>query len=135
MTKKRWVLASVAAVIVVAAVGLWASQHVPPSPTGYSTVAEDVSFYPACGAGPIVYAGDTWYPISRDDWPTPIANAAAASGGRGVALGAHMVSAPPGPGDDIGTLYIYPHGIAYWVSESGLDTWFTLLPQSYNYVC
>jgi len=85
MTKKRWVLASLAALVMVAAVGLWATQHVAPPQTGYSSIAEDVSFYPVCGAGPLLYEGDTWYPVSRDDWPTPVVKAAAASGGRGVA--------------------------------------------------
>ena len=135
MSRKRWILAGVAAVIVVAAVGLWATLHVAPPPAGYSSATEGVEFYPACGNTPLEYGGRTWYPIVRDDWSTPVAKAAAASGGRGVAVSVPMVAAP-GPGDDVGTLYVYPHGIAYWVSDNGdLHTWLTLVPQTYNWVC
>ena len=141
MPKKRWVVGIVAAFIVLGSIGLWATQHIAPPPTGYSSVAESVRFYPACGAGPLVYEGDTWHPISRPDWTTPSPKAlgprvVAASGGRGVSTSVRTVSAPPGPGDDVGSLYVYPHGIAYWLSDSGgFDQWFTLVPHAYNKVC
>ena len=136
VTKKRWIVASFVGVIGIAMVGIWAVLHIAPPPSGYSTVDEDVAFYPACGDTPLVHEGVTWYPISRSDWPTPVAKAAAASGGHGIALSVPMVAAPPGPGDDVGKLYIYPHGMAYWVSDSGdFYSWLTRIPQTYDWVC
>ena len=115
------------------------TQYVAPTPTGYASSWENVKFYPGCGAGSISQGSLTWYPISRPDWTTPSAEfgaAAGGSGGRGIVADVPMVSAPPGPGDDVGTLYVYRDGIAYWRSDSGdLDNWFTLVPQARYGVC
>jgi len=109
--------------------------RVAPSPQGYAAVEHDVTYYPACGNETLEHNGRTWYPIARDDWATPTARALSASGGRGISVSVPMVAAP-GPGDDVGTLYVYREGRAYWVSESGeIHTWLTLVPQTYNWVC
>jgi hypothetical protein len=135
MTKKRWAFTILGAVAVIAGALLWVNLRVGPVPANYESSESGVSYYPACRNETLTHGGLTWYPISRDDWPTPSAGAAAASGGRGVAASVPMVAAP-GPGDDVGTLYLYRDGIAYWVSDSGtLWTWLTLVPQAYNWVC
>ena len=135
MSRWRWVLVVVVAVVALGGVALWANLNVAPTPSGYSSATENVQFYPACGNESLTAGRTTWYPVERDDWPAPSVQAAAASGGRGIAAGVHRVAAP-GPGDDVGTLYVYPGGRAYWVSESGnLDTWLTVVPQTYNWVC
>jgi len=132
----RWLLSLLAAVVVLALGGLWLNLNVAPAPSGYSSVAEAVEYYPGCGSALLEHGGVTWHPIFHGDWATPNAQSAAASGGRGISTGLHTVSAPPGPGDDVGRLYVYPGGRAYWVSDSGgYDQWFTVIPQSYNYVC
>jgi len=132
----RWVLGSLVALLGLALGALWFNLNVAPAPAGYTAVAEGVPYYPGCGSGPLEHNGVTWHPIYRGDWATPDAKAAAASGGRGISAGVHAVSAPPGPGDDVGRLFTYPGGRAYWVSDSGdLDQWFTVVPQSYNYIC
>lgn len=132
----RWILGSLAAVVLLALGALWFNLNVSPAPGGYLSVAEGVSYYPTCGSGPLEHNGVTWHPIYRGDWATPTAEALAASGGRGIAVGVHAVSAPPGPGDNLGRLYVYPAGRAYWVSDSGnYDEWFTVVPQTYNWVC
>jgi hypothetical protein len=44
--------------------------------------------------------------------------------------------APPGPGDDIGTLVVWAVGVARWVSDSGvLDVWLIDDEVTYNWVC
>ena len=140
MTRRRRIvwstIAGLALVIAVFAV----TQQVAPTPLGYASKTENVGFYPGCGDGPLKQGSLTWYPISRENWATPHTDvsgaAASVTGGRGVAATLPMVSAPPGPGDDVGTLYVYRDGIAYWRSDSGdLDRWFTLVPQVYYGVC
>jgi len=134
MTWKRWVLVALAAALVFGGALIVVNLRVPPAPQGYASVTHNVVYYPACGNETLIYEGKTWYPISRD-WATPTTQAFAASGGRGISASVPMV-APPGPGDDLGTLYVYQEGRAYWVSDNGsLDTWLTLVPQTYNWVC
>lgn len=132
---KRWLLVALVAVVVIGGALVWANLRVAPSPQGFSAVEHGVTYYPACGNEILEHGGRTWYPISRDDWTTPTAQALSASGGRGISATVPMVAAP-GPGDDVGTLYVYRDGRAYWVSDNGeLDTWLTLVPQVYNWVC
>jgi len=140
MTKKWWVLIAVTAVLVIVAGLIVANLRLAPAPSGYSSKEAGVQYYPACGNETLEHGGRTWFPIARDDWATPTAQAAAASGGRGFSVGVPIrglaVVAAPGPGDDVGTFYLYAGGRAYWVSDSGtIDTWLTLLPQTYNWVC
>ena len=140
MTRRRKVIWSAAAALAVVVVLFGVTQYVAPTPMGYTSTTENVKFYPTCGDGPLKQGSVTWYPISREDWPTPSAEvngaSAGVSGGRGIGAAVPMVSAPPGPGDDVGTLYVYRDGIAYWRSDSGdLDRWFTLVPQVYHGVC
>ena len=107
------------------------------------SVEEGVRYYPACGNETLTHGGTTWYPFrptTPDAWVTPSAVAAPAQGGLGgglarVDLRVPLV-APPGPGDDTGTLTIYDNGIAYWTSDSGnLDTWLTTTRIEYTWVC
>jgi hypothetical protein len=43
--------------------------------------------------------------------------------------------APPGPGDDIGTLIVYSDGMARYESDSGTVEWLTTEVHTYNWVC
>lgn len=135
MTWRKWIVVSIAAAAVLCGALLLLNLRLAPAPSGYSGKEPGVVYYPACGNETLEHGGLTWFPISHDDWETPTARGAWPSGGRGASAAFAMV-APPGPGDDVGTLFVYPGGRAYWVSESGtLDTWLTLVPQSYNWVC
>ena len=135
MTRKRWILTAVIAVVVIFGALVGVNLHVAPAPNGYVSAEAGVAYYPACGNELLHHGGRTWYPISRHDWATPSAKALAASGGRGISASVSAVAAP-GPGDDEGTLYMYRDGRAYWVSDSGnIQTWLTLVPQVYNWVC
>ncbi len=132
----RWwlVVGGVVVVLVIAAAAAFNLMHAP-APDGYSSRTRAVEYYPACGNEVLNDNGRTWYPIQRDDWPVPGPQAMSVHGGKGVAASVPMVAAP-GPGDNVGTLYVYGNGTAYWTSDSGeLDTWLTLIPQSYNWVC
>lgn len=102
------------------------------SPTGATVVEvlEDVEYYGACG-NEVLHHGDlVYYPLlpeEREDFdPEPYAM------GLGMVLPA---VAPPGPGDDTGTLTIYADGYARFESDSGRETWLTEEERDYNWVC
>ena len=135
--KKLWWTVVVLVAVVAGTVGAlwWANLNVAPQPSGYISMTEGVEYYPACGNEKLTFDGTTWYQIYRDDWETPSAQAALASGGKGIGAAVTMV-APAGPGDDVGTLYVYSGGRAFWRSDSGdLTAWLTVVPQKYGYVC
>jgi len=133
--RAKWLLVALGAIVLVVGAALATNLLVAPAPSGYMSRDRGVGYYPACGNEVLEHEGLTWYPIGRDAWEGPSAQAAPASGGRGISTAVTMV-APPGPGDDVGTLYVYSMGRAYWVSESGnLETWLTIVPRSYGYVC
>ncbi|MFW2332274.1 hypothetical protein, partial [Ilumatobacter sp.] len=43
--------------------------------------------------------------------------------------------APPGPGDDIGTMIVYSDGFARFESDSGWIIWLTDQEQTYGWEC
>lgn len=43
--------------------------------------------------------------------------------------------APPGPGDDVGTLIVYSDGMARYESDSGTVDWLTVTPHRYAWEC
>lgn len=115
-------------------------------------VVENVGYYPACGNEPIEVDGVMWFPFTPapgSDLPadplaaTPGGEAAAsgsASGPFGMSRAEWALTLPmvpaPGAGDDVGTMVVYPEGIAYWRSHSGdLDAWLTNQPRTYGWVC
>jgi len=108
------------------------------------SVEDAVAFYPACGNETLEHDGVTWSPIvhvgsepmpelrrlldevlavEREPWPF--------EGSHGLAR-----VAPPGPGDDVGTLAIWADGVARWRSDSGtLDVWMVDDEVEYRWVC
>lgn len=140
-------------VAVVFALGACAAGGSPTGPTGpessQPTTIESwyngVSYYPACGNEVLNHAetGTTWYPFSTDEseaWEPPWPQGEPSAGGMGGGQARVQMPVPavaaPGPGDDYGTLTIFEGGIAYWASSSGdLDTWLTMVPMTYNWVC
>lgn len=101
----------------------------PSVPGDFIEAQAGVEYYPACGNEILQHEGVTWYPID-EDWPGPIA---LESDGFGRSV---PRVAAPGEGDDIGTLWVYEDGFAYFRSNSGdLETWLTVREQTYDWVC
>jgi hypothetical protein len=133
----------------------------PQNPSGEPTditivdVIENVQWYPACATSPIDLGGRLFYPlpfgapaVDESMYPLPARASALGSGGSAAADGESMNSryfmtlsltlpgvAPPGPGDDVGTVIIYSNGMARFESESGTVAWLTTEKQYYGYVC
>lgn len=124
-----------------------ASSEIKAGPTGdVVEVVENVGYYPACGNELIEVNGVAWFPFTpTDDSPLPddpfaatLGGEAAADGGSGIGVMTAALSAvaPPGPGDDMGTLVIFENDLAYWGSDSGnLETWLTRNELTYNWAC
>jgi hypothetical protein len=128
------------ALVVATAMG-FSSCASPEAPGGPTIIAvyEDVNWYPACATSPIEIGGDLYYPlpfgappVDESRYPFPFS----AEGPLAVmvVLGFPRV-APPGPGDDIGTVTVYSDGMARFDSESGNVAWLTREEQEYGYVC
>lgn len=108
-------------------------------------VFEGVGFYPACGNEPLLHDGTWWYPIVRsphdpidEHLQDRIDEALAAEREPSPVVGAQGFArvAPPGPGDDLGTLVVWDDGVARWVADSGtLDVWMIDEEITYNWVC
>jgi hypothetical protein len=106
---------------------------------------EAVAFYPACANEALEHEGVTWYPIVHvgydpldprlqtyvDDVLAVVREEAPLATEHGF-----VRVAPPGPGDDVGTLFVWADGVARWVSDSGdLDVWMIDDVIEYNWVC
>ena len=121
-------------------------------------VVEDVRFYPACGNEVVEVDGVIWYPLlpeerdGLDRTHVPDASAAglpaaladllpaarpAAPAVVSTAVPAALLAIPaPGPGDDVGTLWIFSDGLAFWEADSGtLRAWLTQEERTYDWVC
>jgi hypothetical protein len=100
-------------------------------------IHEDVNWYPPCATYPIELGGKQFYPLPMgapevDESVYPLKVVAATFGGLGFSV---PRVAPPGPGDDVGTVIEYSDGMARFESESGNVAWLTLEVQEYGYVC
>lgn len=117
------------------------TESIPPiaEPVPLQGVYEGVEFYPACGDERLVHEGVTWYQVHEADYPEVWAAVVAAVREEPPAADAVrglVRVAPPGPGDDVGTLVVWFDGVARWVSDSGtLSTWMVDDELSYDWVC
>ncbi len=111
----------------------------PPEPTD-STIeivrtVRAVEYYGACGNEILELDGETWYPIASVDLGGEPFDTTRYAPLPPVAQSLVRV-APPGPGDDTGTLYVFADGIGRFVSDSGLiDNWLTTVEQQYMFAC
>ena len=111
----------------------------PPLPTtsvvaGLPTIIgryDEFAFYGPCGNHSIDVDGVTYFQLYQhelevlDESIYPSVDSAA-----GFAR-----VAPPGPGDDVGTLLVYSDGMARYESDSGTVDWFSDEPHTYNWEC
>lgn len=108
------------------------------SSRGIVRVHEDVDYYGACLNEPVIVAGTKWFPLLRGEWVDLEAQQRPTSvivSGLARAPEAAVRVAPPGPGDDVGTMVVYADGIARFESDSGNVVWLTIVEQTYNWDC
>ncbi|USQ80727.1 hypothetical protein NF556_03450 [Ornithinimicrobium faecis] len=92
-------------------------------------VHDEVRFYPACGNEVLRYEGLELYMLLPEEDIETLRL------GHGTSVQAPVV-APPGPGEDVGTLTVYGDGYARFVSDNGeFDVWLTPEHRDYNWVC
>lgn len=103
------------------------------------SVHEDVEYYIACADVPVTLDGIRWYPVA--DWGNE-QTAEVLERIMGVdrerpagPVGFAPRVSPPGPGDDIGTVYVYADGFAWFESDSGQTIWLTQEEIVYTWVC
>lgn len=108
-------------------------------------VFEDVEFYPACGNEPLEHGGFTWYQVHQGEHPEVYARTVeayrenipedvAAQGFAPHGFAARV--APPGPGDDIGTLVVWSDDVAWFVSDNGnYHAWLVREELTYGWEC
>jgi hypothetical protein len=102
-------------------------------PVGIARVVHDFEYYGACGNETVRVGRTTFYPvlprqrrqINQSNYPHD----------SDVSPSGLMRVAPPGPGDDIGTMTVYTDGLARFESASGRIIWLTDDEQTYNWVC
>lgn len=115
------------------------------TPVEVVDVYESVQFYPACGNEVLRHGDATWYTLVHvgnspvdEDLQSRVDDVLAVEREDASDVGPQGFArvAPPGPGDDIGTLAVWADGVARWTSESGdLDVWMVDDEITYNWVC
>lgn len=95
-------------------------------------VLQGVEYYYACGDEVLELPdGRTFYPYPEQ----PVVDREALGVSLTLASADVLAVAPPGPGDDSGTLTVYDDGTARWRSDSGTTAWLTIEEQTYDWVC
>ena len=99
---------------------------------------DDVDYYIACADVPVEVDGVTWYPVS--DWGPGVEQlydeiTSVDREAPGGPIGFAPAVAPPGPGDDVGTVWVYADGYALFESDSGQTIWLTQEELTYDWVC
>lgn len=94
-----------------------------------------IEYYGACGNETFDLDGVTWYPLPLDEQEQiDVGNYEAVEAT--LEPSGLVRVAPPGPGDDVGTLFTFEDGLGRFVSDSGLiDLWMTTKEQTYDFEC
>jgi hypothetical protein len=102
-------------------------------PIAIARVVDNFEYYGACGNETVEVGRTTFYPVlprhrsQIDESRYPLDDGSAPAGLTRVA--------PPGPGDDVGTMIVYTDGMARFESDSGRVIWLTDHEQTYTWVC
>lgn len=140
---RRAVLAVVLALVGVACGGAAESRTpVATSPGGGVSIVDvidDVAYYIGCANETVTVDGARWFPVPEWGSDTTadlyeeitVVERERPAGPIGFAPRV----APPGPGDDVGTLYVYADGVAWYESDSGQSIWLTRDEIAYDWVC
>jgi hypothetical protein len=118
----------------------------PPKPAevvAITGIVRDVEYYPACQNSSVTIDERLWWPVPGPEWrglPGLLAEYEAIISVErqdpvDPAAGIRTRVPGPGPGDDIGTLFIYADGYARFITDNGLGIWLTTDEQTYNWVC
>ena len=108
------------------------------------SVTDDVAFYPACGNETLELPETSWYVVGQigyrpfqENLVRLVEQIEAAPRELPATPPSGIVRvAPPGPGDDIGTLVVWSDGVARWTSERGtIDVWMIDEPIERNWDC
>jgi hypothetical protein len=97
-------------------------------------VFDDFEYYGACGTETVPVGGTMYYPVLPEHRDEIDVARYAADDDDSTASGFARV-APPGPGDDVGTMIVYSDGMARFESDSGRIIWLTDVEQSYRWIC
>ena len=95
-------------------------------------VIGDIEWYAPCGNEPLRFDGEVWWPLLPEELDALDESRYPRPQPQGVAARV----APPGPGDDVGTLVVFSDGIARFESHSGaIVIWLGETERSYDWVC
>ena len=102
-------------------------------------VHEDVEYYIACADVPVTVDGIRWYPVAEwgNEQTAELFDEITSVDRQppGAQVGFAPRVAPPGPGDDVGTIYVYADEVAWFESDSGQTIWLTQDEITYTWVC
>lgn len=111
----------------------------PDGPVPVVAVHDDVEYYIACADVSLTVDGIRWYPVAEwgnEQTAEVVERITSVDRERPDGpIGFAPRVAPPGPGDDIGTLYVYADDFAWFESDSGLTIWLTQEEITYTWVC
>lgn len=95
---------------------------------------EDFAYYNPCANEPVQVGQQTFYPLLQDEI-ADLDRELYVAEEQGSPLTGMLRVAPPGPGDDVGTMTLYEDGVARYVADSGDESWFDDQERTYNWVC
>ena len=101
---------------------------------GISETYDDFDYYGPCANEPLQIGDTTFYPLLDDEIAALDRDRYAPAGSASDVTGMLRI-APPGPGDDIGTMTVYEDGVARFETDSGKEWWFNDQEHTYNWEC
>lgn len=102
-------------------------------------VYRNFEYYGACGNETVLVDGTVFYPVPTEPSDHVVPGLAEAIDESRYPMPPDLAGvvrvAPPGPGDDIGTMTVYSDGFARFESDSGWVIWLTDQEQTYGWEC
>ncbi len=102
-------------------------------------VYRNFEYYGACGNETVLIENTVFSPVPTEPTDDVVPGVAVAIDESRYPLPPDLNGlvrvAPPGPGDDIGTMIVYSDGFARFESDSGWIIWLTDQEQTYGWVC